>query len=103
MGQRATPGGLPRSGLRGLRCGPTLGVVIHDVDESLRALVKRDVLAGNGVEIAFDAPTKEWVAWRNVPGLEPAAAGVLAETRRAGTRRQPGRTLRLRDTRGPEG
>jgi hypothetical protein len=44
--------------------------MIHDVDESLRALVKRDVLSGNGVEIAFDAPTKDWVARRNAPVVD---------------------------------
>ena len=41
--------------------------MIHDVDESLRALVKRDALNGSGVEVAFDAPTKDWVARRNSP------------------------------------
>lgn len=41
--------------------------MIHDVDESLRALVKRDALNGSGVEVAFDAPTKDWVARRNAP------------------------------------
>ena len=49
---------------------PTLGLVIHDVDESLRALVKQEALAGNGVEVAFDAPTKEWVARRNAPAVD---------------------------------
>ena len=41
--------------------------MIHDVDESLRALVKRDALSGSGVEVAFDAPTKDWVARRTAP------------------------------------
>lgn len=43
--------------------------MIHDVDESLRALVARDALNGSGagVEVAFDAPTKDWVARRNSP------------------------------------
>ncbi len=41
--------------------------MIHDVDESLRALVQRDALNGSGVELAFDAPTKDWVARRNAP------------------------------------
>jgi hypothetical protein len=41
--------------------------MIHDVDESLRALVKRDALNGSGVDVAFDAPTKDWVARRNAP------------------------------------
>ena len=41
--------------------------MIHDVDESLRALVQRDALNGSGVDVAFDAPTKDWVARRNAP------------------------------------
>ena len=41
--------------------------MIHDVDESLRALVRRDALNGSGVDVAFDAPTKDWVARRNAP------------------------------------
>lgn len=43
--------------------------MIHDVDESLRALVARDALNGSGVEVAFDAPTKDWVARRNAPAV----------------------------------
>jgi hypothetical protein len=41
--------------------------MIHDVDESLRALVRRDALNGSGVDMTFDAPTKDWVARRNSP------------------------------------
>jgi hypothetical protein len=41
--------------------------VIHDVDESLRALAERDALNGSRVEIAFDAPTREWAARQNAP------------------------------------
>ncbi len=41
--------------------------MIQDVDESLRALVKEEALGDNGVEIAFDAPTTEWVSRRNAP------------------------------------
>ena len=44
--------------------------MIHEVDESLRALVQRDALNGSGVEVAFDAPTKEWAARRNQPTLD---------------------------------
>jgi hypothetical protein len=43
------------------------GAMIHDVDESLRALVRRDALNGSRVDIAFDAPTKDWVARQNAP------------------------------------
>jgi len=41
--------------------------MIQDVDESLRALVKKEALGDNGVEVAFDAPTTDWVSRRNAP------------------------------------
>ena len=44
--------------------------MIHDVDESLRALVRRQALNGADVEIAFDAPTKDWAARRNTPTVD---------------------------------
>jgi hypothetical protein len=43
--------------------------MIHDVDESLRELTRRDVLNGAKVDISFEAPTKEWSARRNSPTL----------------------------------
>ena len=43
--------------------------MIHDVDESLRALAERDIINGAGAEIAFDAPTKDWATRRNAPTL----------------------------------
>ena len=44
--------------------------MIQDVDESLRALVKRDALNGSKAEIAFDAPNKEWSSRRNTPTVD---------------------------------
>jgi hypothetical protein len=44
--------------------------MIQDIDESLRTLVKREALEGNGVEVAFDAPTNEWVSRRNAPSVD---------------------------------
>src|SRR5688500_19014877 len=46
-----------------------LAAMIHDVDESLRALVKRDALNGARVDVAFDAPTKDWSARQNAPSV----------------------------------
>jgi hypothetical protein len=83
--------------------------MIHDVDESLRALVKRDALNGSGVEVAFDAPTKEWVARRNAPIVnlylydiredvtrrETAWIDVRGEDGRVVERRLPPRRYRL--------
>jgi hypothetical protein len=43
--------------------------VIHEVDESLRELVRRDVLNGAGVELSFEAPSKDWSARRTAPTL----------------------------------
>lgn len=58
--------------------------MIHDVDESLRALVRRDAVNGSGVEVAFDAPTKEWVARRNSPVVDLYLYDIHEDT----TRRQ---------------
>ena len=56
--------------VRQVRDREALGGVIEDVDESLRALVRRDALNGSGVEVAFDAPTKDWAARRNTPTVD---------------------------------
>lgn len=44
--------------------------MIHDVDESLLALVRRDALNGSRVEVVFEAPTRDWVAKRNAPTID---------------------------------
>ena len=44
--------------------------MIQEVDESLRALVKREALDGSKAEVAFDAPTKEWSSRRNTPTVD---------------------------------
>jgi hypothetical protein len=44
--------------------------MIHEVDEALRKLIAQDALNGSGVEISFEAPTKEWAAKRNAPTLD---------------------------------
>jgi hypothetical protein len=83
--------------------------MIHDVDESLRALLKRDALNGSGVEVAFDAPTKDWVARRNAPVVnlylydiredlsrrDTAWVDVRGEDGRVKERRLPPRRFRL--------
>ncbi|MDP8969063.1 MAG: DUF4255 domain-containing protein [Actinomycetota bacterium] len=43
--------------------------MIHDVDESLQTLIRRDVTNGSNVELSFEAPTKEWSAKRQGPTL----------------------------------
>ena len=44
--------------------------MIQDVDETLRTLVRREALNGSEVEIAFDAPNRDWAARRNAPTLD---------------------------------
>ncbi|MEM9514381.1 MAG: DUF4255 domain-containing protein [Actinomycetota bacterium] len=39
--------------------------MIHDVDDALRALIELD--GPSGVDISFDAPTREWVSRQNAP------------------------------------
>jgi hypothetical protein len=44
--------------------------VIHEVDDALRTLIRREALNGADVEVLFDAPTKEWAARRNSPAID---------------------------------
>jgi hypothetical protein len=44
-------------------------LVIHEIDESIRRLVLRDAVNGSGVELSFEAPTKEWASRRNTPTI----------------------------------
>ena len=69
--------------------------MIQDVDESLRELVKREALPENGVEIAFDAPTREWVSRRNAPTVDLYLYDIREDTSRRVTR-----WIEVRDERG---
>jgi hypothetical protein len=44
--------------------------MIHDVDQLLEKLVRRDALNGSAVDLVFDAPTKDWVARRSGPAVD---------------------------------
>jgi hypothetical protein len=44
--------------------------MIQAVDESLRALVKREALNGSKAEVTFEAPTRDWAARRNAPTVD---------------------------------
>jgi Pvc16 N-terminal domain len=61
---------MPRGGSAREARGPTIPRMIHEVDELLEKLVKRDALNGSSVELVFDAPTKDWVARRNGPAVD---------------------------------
>lgn len=61
---------MPPSGSTREANRPTILRMIHEVDELLEKLVKRDALNGSQVELVFDAPTKDWVARRNGPAVD---------------------------------
>jgi hypothetical protein len=56
--------------------------VIHEVDEALRRLVKERALDDTDVEIAFDAPTKDWAARRNAPTVNLYLYDIREDLRR---------------------
>ena len=86
IGHLAKPDQLPTARLSWWLRGSTVSrAMIHDVDESLRALVKRDALNGSGVDVAFDAPTKEWVARRNAPVVDMYLYDIREDTSRRQT------------------
>jgi hypothetical protein len=56
--------------------------VIHEVDEALRRLVREKALRGSDIEVAFDAPTKDWAARRNAPTVNVYLYDVREDMRR---------------------
>lgn len=44
--------------------------MIHEVDETIRSIVRRDVINGSDIEVVFDAPTKDWASRRNSPTID---------------------------------
>jgi hypothetical protein len=69
--------------------------MIHEVDELLEKLVKRDALNGSAVELVFDAPTKDWVARRNAPTVDLYLYDIREDLQR--------RVPAWEDTRGDDG
>jgi hypothetical protein len=60
--------------------------VIHEVDEGLRRLLVEGGVGESGVELVFDAPTREWLAKRNAPTVSV----FLYDIREDVTRRRTG-------------
>ena len=56
--------------------------MIHEIDEALRRLVREEALPGSGVEVVFDAPTKEWAARRNAPTVNVYLYDIREDLRR---------------------
>jgi hypothetical protein len=69
--------------------------VIHEVDEVLKGLLQGGALAGTEIDIAFDAPTRDWAARRNAPTID----AYLYDIREDVQRRERG-AISVRDERG---
>ncbi len=44
--------------------------MIHEVDESLRLLMRQEALEGTDIDILFETPTKDWASRRNTPTID---------------------------------
>ncbi|KOV67608.1 DUF4255 domain-containing protein [Streptomyces sp. MMG1121] len=60
--------------------------MIHEVDEALRGLLGESGLEASGVEVVFDAPTRDWAARRTAPTV----CVFLYDIREDATRRGSG-------------
>ncbi|MFF0063839.1 MULTISPECIES: DUF4255 domain-containing protein [unclassified Streptomyces] len=69
--------------------------MIHEVDEVLKGLLTGGALTGTGIEVAFDAPTRDWAARRNAPTID----AYLYDIREDVARRERG-AVAVRDDRG---
>jgi hypothetical protein len=69
--------------------------VIHEVDEVLKRLLGGGALAGSGIDISLDAPTRDWAARRN----GPAVNAYLYDIREDVKRRERG-SISMRDENG---
>ena len=98
IGRPGLPGRMPADRLAdaGAPPGLTMHRMIHDVDELLETLVRRDALNGSAVDLAFEAPTKDWVARTERARRSTCTCTTSARTSSAACR--PGRTSR--DTKG---
>lgn len=56
--------------------------MIADVDQALRAIIEEDALHGAGVEVTFDAPTKEWAGKRTGPTVDVFLYDIREDLRR---------------------
>ncbi len=56
--------------------------MIHEVDDALRRLVREQALRGTEVEVAFDAPTRDWAARRNAPTVNVYLYDIREDLRR---------------------
>lgn len=56
--------------------------MIHEVDEALRNLIRREGLVTPDIEVVFDAPTKDWASRRNAPTVDVYLYDIREDMRR---------------------
>ncbi|WP_129312027.1 DUF4255 domain-containing protein [Streptomyces sp. L2] len=56
--------------------------MIHEVDEVLKRLLSGGALAGSGVDVTLDAPTRDWAARRNAPTINCYLYDIREDTHR---------------------
>ncbi len=64
------------------RADGRLRPVIGEVDSALRALIEREAVGRGDVEVAFDAPTREWAGRRNSPTIDVYLYDIREDLRR---------------------
>jgi len=56
--------------------------MIHEVDDALRRLIREQALAGTKIDVALEAPTKEWAGRRNAPTVNCYLYDIREDLRR---------------------
>ncbi|MER7837367.1 DUF4255 domain-containing protein [Streptomyces sp. NPDC096040] len=56
--------------------------MIHEVDQVLRSLLTSGALEGSGIDISFDAPTRDWAARRNGPVINSYLYDIREDVKR---------------------
>lgn len=69
--------------------------MIHEVDQLIKDLLGEGALTGSGVDVLFDAPTRDWAARRGGPTIDAYLYDIREDVRL----RERG-TTSIRDTRG---
>jgi hypothetical protein len=82
LGHPAVPRARPRPHCRAARAAGTVWKMIGEVDSALRALIQNEAVVGTGVEVVFDAPTKDWASRRNSPTIDVYLYDIREDLRR---------------------
>src|SRR5882757_54581 len=82
MGHAHVPRVRPRPHCRVVPEPGTVRKMIGEVDSALRALIQNEAVVGTGVEVVFDAPTKDWASRRNTPTIDVYLYDIREDLRR---------------------